>query len=287
MRVLVTGAHGFIGSWLLPELRKTFGDVVGVDRNEGDLTEPGQIERLLDTRRPDTVVHLAAKYGRLKGEVDPAFTVTQNAVVTTQVAKACGEAGVRLVYVSSSEAYGDQGDRTLVESDTYGALPHNIYGLSKRWGEEAARLYAPDGLLVLRLNMPYGPRQEGGWGACALINMMIQAVRHQPITVHRGAERSWCWVGDSVGAIRVVMENADEGVFNIGRDDEPTLMLDVARKACELADAPADLIREVDPPVRQTVVKRLSADKVRALGWRPEVDLDEGMARTLAWVSRS
>ena len=283
MKVLVTGANGFIGSWLKPELRSAH-DVVGVDRDDGDLTRPAVFECLLDAHRPHTVVHLAAKYGRLKGEVDPALTVTQNAVATTRVARACGKRGIRLVYVSSSEAYGDQGDRTVTEQDTYRALPHNIYGLSKRWGEEAARLYAPDGLLILRLNMPYGPRQEGGWGACALINIMAQALRREPIIVHRGAERSWCWVGDTARAIHTVIDHADEGVFNIARDDEPLPILTVAQKACELAGAPFDLIQEVAPPSRQTVVKRLSAERLRALGWRPKVDLDEGMRRTLDWV---
>ena len=191
-----------------------------------------------------------------------------------------------MVYVSSSEVYGDQGDHLITEADTYAALPHNVYGLSKRWGEEAAQLYAPDGLLILRLNMPYGPRQEGGWGSCALIQVMQKALHRQPIPIHRGAERSWCWAGDTASAIRLVMEKSDGGVFNIARDDDPTPMLDVARKACELTDAPLDLIREVDAPSRQTVVKRLSSEKLRALGWQPEVDLDEGMQRTLEWVRK-
>lgn len=283
MKVLVTGADGFIGSWLKPELQKTY-EVVGVDRAGGDVTKPQTIWRLLNEHQPDTVVHLAAKYGRLKGEVDPGLTVTQNAVASTRVAKACGEAGVRLVYVSSSEAYGDQGTHVCTEADTYAALPHNIYGLSKRWGEEAAALYAPDGLQVLRLNMPYGPRQEGGWGACALINVMYQALHRQPILIHRGAERSWCWVGDTVRAIRTVMESGQPGVFNVARDDDARLMLTVAQYACRLTDAPFDLIQEVDPPARQTVVKRLAAQKIRDLGWKPEVELGDGMAATLEWV---
>ena len=54
--------------------------------------------------------------------------------------------------------------------------------------------------------------------------------------------------------------------------------------ACDLAGAPYDLIELVDPPGRQTVVKRLATTKIRALGWRPEVSLEEGMQRVYEWV---
>jgi GDP-L-fucose synthase len=301
MKVLVTGARGFIGSYLTPELRAAGCHVVAVDREEGDLARPQLFDWMLAAHRPDMVVHLAAKYGRLKGEVDPAFTVEQNALVTTRVAKACGEHRVRLVYVSSSEVYGDCDEAVCLED--IGAVwmypnewpnesdqpqvgvgwaePHNMYGLSKLWGEQAAKLYAPEGLLILRLNMPYGPGQEGGWGACALIRILEQARDRTPIPVHRGAERSWCYITDTIRAMRLVIERSEGGVFNVGRDDNPVPIRQVAELACALMGAPYSLIREVDPPPMQTVVKRLSAEKIRALGWEPRVSLRDGMARTL------
>jgi nucleoside-diphosphate-sugar epimerase len=61
-------------------------------------------------------------------------------------------------------------------------------------------------------------------------------------------------------------------------------MLDLARKCCDLAGAPRTLIQEVDPPAMQTVVKRLDTSRLRALGWEPTVELDEGMREVLAWV---
>ena len=61
-------------------------------------------------------------------------------------------------------------------------------------------------------------------------------------------------------------------------------MLYVAELACELADSTPGRIKQIDPPAMQTVVKRLSTDKIRTLGWEPEVDLYEGMVRTMSWV---
>lgn len=285
MKILVTGADGFIGRHLTDEL-KTWHEVIACDRLDGDLREPGMADALVGLHLPEVVVHLAAKVGRQFGEDDPAETIADNAGMTALVAKACGAYGARMIYASTSEVYGDQGEQMCIEmmSDHRGRI-HNIYGLSKRWGEEACRLYAPEGLTILRLSMPYGPGLPWGRGRAAIINMLWQAETRQPITVHQGSERSWCWVGDTVRGIRMSIECAEEGVFNIGRDDASASMLEVAQRACLMVGADGDsLIEIVLAPGNQTVVKRLSTARLRSLGWRPEVDLDQGMKTTLGWV---
>lgn len=285
MRVAVTGAKGFVGSYLTTELAQAGHEVIAWDRDDGDLATPGRAHALIGAAAPDVVVHLAAKYGRLLGEVDPSFTVAQNAQVTVSVAQACGHFGVRLVYASSSEAYGDHGGRLITEDDLYQQLPHNIYGMTKRWGEEACRLYAPRDLLIVRLSMPYGPNQPVGYGRCALTTMLWHASNRQKIRVHQGAERSWCYVEDSVRAVRHLIET-QEGVFNVGRDDDQRPMTSIAQLACDLAFAPQTLIQEVTPPAMQTLVKRTSNAKLRATGFEPQVSLEDGMARTLAWLEQ-
>ena len=74
------------------------------------------------------------------------------------------------------------------------------------------------------------------------------------------------------------------GIWNVGRDDAAVPMLTVAQIACELTGADPNLIVQVEPPSMQTVVKRLSTERIRGLGWEPEVGLVEGMTRTLDWV---
>jgi nucleoside-diphosphate-sugar epimerase len=180
--------------------------------------------------------------------------------------------------------YGDQGTAICDEYEGPFGIPHNVYGLSKRWGEDACVLYAPDGLVILRFSMPYGPGLPAGRGRAAIINMLWQALRRQPIPVHVGAERSWCWVGDTVRAARLALEDG-AGAYNVGRDDAAIPMEYVATIACALTGADHNqLIDLVEAPPNQTVVKRLSTERVRSLGWQPEVDLHEGMERTLEWV---
>jgi nucleoside-diphosphate-sugar epimerase len=279
VKVLVTGAAGFIGSHLCPELEKSY-EVVPIDRVNGDLRRQSVVDNLLDLHRPDVVVHLAAKVGRLFGEDSPALTVLDNAGMTALVAKSCGERRIRLVYASTSEVYGDGAESTWEETAAMN-LPHNLYGLSKRWGEEVCHLYAPEGLVILRFSMPYGPGLPAGRGRAALVNFLHQAMNREPLTVHKDSERSWCWIGDTVRGVRMILESGESGAWNVGRDDNACPMRSVAEMACDLVAAPHSLIQEVDAPSRQTVVKRLSTAKLRSLGWKPEVELPEGMRRTL------
>lgn len=289
MKILVTGSSGFIGSHLVRELEESGHEVTPWDSartvSEDVLLFPERLHAALAAH--DVCVHLAAKVGRLFGEDDLLRTIMDNAGMTTLVARACGDRGVRLVYASTSEVYGDNGEQLCHEDDGPFTLPHNLYGTSKFWGEDACALYAPDGLTVLRFSMPYGPGLPAGRGRAAIINFLYNAHHRLPIPVHRDSERSWCWIGDTVRAARLVIERTQGGAFNIGRDDDPRPMWQVAQLACDLTGADADdLIRMIDPPERQTVVKRLSTEKIRGLGWEPRVELEDGMRRTLEVVRR-
>ena len=82
----------------------------------------------------------------------------------------------------------------------------------------------------------------------------------------------------------MIIEQTEGGAFNVGRDDQPRPMLDVARIACDLTGASHDLIEQVEAPGRQTVVKRLATERIRKLGWQPTLNLEAGMAATLDWV---
>lgn len=291
MRILVTGSHGFIGTWLVRELIMAGHKLGSCDFKVGgpggpfDLRVPGVATDVIEAARPEVVVHLAAKVGRLFGEDNPAETIIDNAGMTALVAQATGLFGARFVYASTSEIYGDNGAAECEEENGPFTLPHNVYGLSKGWGEDVAELYAPEGLTFLRFSMPYGPGLPAGRGRAAIINMLWQAKRNAPMPVHRGAERSWCWIGDTVRAARLAIEEG-EGAYNVGRDDDGVTMAEVARMACEIYDRdPDELIEFVDAPGNQTVVKRLATKRIGALGWRPEMPLEMGMDITAReWV---
>ena len=288
MKVIVTGGAGFLGTHLCFELEQHGHEVIVLDL---------KLSRWHDLRFPEIVatnfsehddadmcIHLAAKVGRLFGEDDPMETITDNVGMTALVAQQCGKHGIRLIYASTSEVYGDNGLQVCDEYDGPFTLPHNVYGISKHFGEDICRHYAPENLIVWRISMPYGPGLPAGRGRAAIINMLHQAMHSKKIPVHKKAERSWCYVTDTVRAMRLTLEGNVPGAFNVGRDDDPQSMLTVAKIACALTGADEKLISLVNPPEMQTVVKRLSTKRIRALGWEPEIPLMEGMRRTLEWV---
>ena len=280
MKILVTGAAGFIGSYLVPELGRWGHEVVAIDHNDADLRS--SLRPVLEYEKPDLVVHLAAAVGIDNCEQTLTNVVQSNAQATALLAKDCGDLGIRVAYTSTSEVYGADGSWT--EDDP---LPpqKNIYGMTKRWGEEVLRLYTDDPC-ILRLSMPYGPGVPPGHGRRSLDNFLWWAYHREPITVHRGAGRSWCWVEDSVRGMAQIITGAHGGVWNVGRDDAFISMLDLARACCALTNADPGIIKVMDPPRERTMGKRLVTDKLRSLGWTPNVELEEGLPQMLQWVKQ-
>jgi len=254
VKVLVTGSTGLVGTALLKELGH---DVVGVTRRDGDLAADGVAEGLLDKHEPDVVVHLAAAVAK----PGVAETVRDNVDATALVAAACGTRGVRLLHGSTTSV---------------GAT--SLYAAAKRWSEDAALFFVP-GATLLRLAYPYGPARG------AITTMIAQALRGDPITVHRGSVRSWCWVGDVARAISLLVDNDTPGAVTIGNDREPTSMRDLARLVCALTDAPEGLIQEVEPPYGPTVAEPYADARLAALGWSPTVALEDGVQLLVAGYS--
>jgi nucleoside-diphosphate-sugar epimerase len=254
VKILVTGSTGLVGTALLKELDH---DVVGLTRRDGDLAQDGVIERLLDKHAPDVVVHLAAAVAK------PAVaeTVRDNVDATALVAAACAAHDVRLLHGSTTSVTGV-----------------SLYAHAKRWSEDAALFFLPSATL-LRLAYPYGPARG------AITTMIAQALRRDPINVHRGSVRSWCWVGDIARAIALLVDNETPGVVTIGNDREPTSMFDLAQLVCNLTGAPVELIEEVEPPHGPTAAESYEDERLSALGWSANVTLEDGVRLLVAGYS--
>jgi len=286
MKILITGARGFIGTHLSRYLIKFGYDIIEIDFQDGDLREDGIADMLIGKNKPDLVIHLAAQVGIWFNEEDCFHAINSNTIMTLRIAKACAKYGARLMHTSTSEVYGEHGDEIIDEDAPLIGKPTGIYAISKRWSEDAAREYAPDGLIIIRPSMPYGPGAPVGKGRRAMDNMLWQAYHHKPILVHKGSARSWCWIGDIVRGWEMIIKSGKSGAFNIGRDDDERTMLWMAQEACKISGCSTDLIWEIEPPAKKIMIKRLSTKKLQSLGWKPTIELNEGMYKVFEWVKQ-
>jgi nucleoside-diphosphate-sugar epimerase len=311
VRVAVTGAAGYIGGWLMAELDRRGHQVCAQDLDHPpstadvhwlsfrtfDLCTQERI-RWLRTFEPEVVIHLAALYGRVWGEVDMVKTAGINAGLTAMLARDTAAHAARLMFVSSSEVYGDIANHRTCYTDARHGLvaplePMNMYGMSKKWGEEAAQRYAPDGLMITRLNMPYGPAicpplpgtvpdtsgKPGPVGYNVLHSMTWEAEHGFDLKVHTGTTRCLTWVGDTVRGLAMIMESGQSGIWNVNRNDDHRPVAELARKVIDLTGSTSQ-IRTEEPPPRVTLRKSLDNSGLLELGWRPTVNLDEGIKQT-------
>lgn len=298
MRYLVTGAAGFIGSYLLRTLVERGHDAVGWDaftdyydpalkeENARDLP----VERVdvaedeLDLAGFDGVFHLAGQPGVASfGHVFPVY-VRQNVLASQRLFEAAAAAGTRVVFVSSSSIYGDAGAYPTPE-DT---VPRPIapYGITKLACEHLAHAYGSEfglDVVTVRYFTIYGPRQRPDMAFAKMVSCLAEG---RPFQLYGDGtqSRSFTFVHDAVEATIAVMERARAGAtFNVGGGSEVSML-----EAIETLERIAGRRLEVVWMARRDGdAARTAADTTRireALGWSPETSFEEGLAAQWRWA---
>jgi len=299
MRYVVTGAAGFIGSHLAEALTAGGDEVVGVDcftdyydpalKEENarglDVRRLDLAEAPLDLEGVDGVFHLAGQPGvRSFGEAFPLY-LRRNVLATQKVFQAAAEAGVRVVFASSSSVYGEAERYPTPEDAT--PQPISPYGVTKLACEHLAAAYAAGfGLdaVLLRYFTVYGPRQRPDMFFRRVCDALASSGTFE---IYGSGEqsRSFTEVGDAVDATVAAMGSGAAGaVYNVGGGDEAS-MLEAIELLERIAGRTLD-VRHID--AARGDVRRTKADVSRvraALGWEPRVALADGLARMWSWAS--
>jgi len=195
----------------------------------------------------------------------------------------------RFVLASTSEVYGDplvhpQPESYLGNVSPVG--PRSAYDEAKRYAEALTmafhRLHELD-TKVVRIFNCYGPNLWPGDGR-AVSNLLAQAIRGEPLTIFGSGEqtRSFCYVDDEVEGILALLDSDHVGPMNIGNPDELTI-LELARTILQVTESRSPLVFSalpVDDPQRRRPDIGLAET---VLGWKPQVGLAEGLARTAEW----
>ncbi|MEE8175854.1 MAG: UDP-glucuronic acid decarboxylase family protein [Gemmatimonadota bacterium] len=301
MRILITGAAGFLGSHLCDRFRREGHSVVAIDNYitgtpenlahllgdgfelvQHDVTEYVHVPGVLDG-----ILHFASPASPTDYLELPIQTLKVGSLGTHKALGLAKAKEARFLLASTSEVYGDPLVHPQPES-YWGNVnpigPRGVYDEAKRFAEALTMAYRrAHGVdtRIVRIFNTYGPRMRPGDGR-VVSNFIVQALRGEPLTVYGdGAQtRSFCYVSDEVeGIYRLFMSDVTEPV-NIGNPDEfrvselADLVLELTGSSSEIRHLP---LPEDDPKVRQPDITRAR----ELLDWEPQVPLREGLAQTI------
>jgi dTDP-glucose 4,6-dehydratase len=307
VRVLITGAAGFLGSHLTDRFLRDGHEVVGIDNfltgNPDNLAHLAgapafrfirhDVSQYIFVDGPlDGVLHLASPASPIDYLEHPIPTLKVGALGTHNALGVAKAKGARFFLASTSEVYGDPLVHPQPESywgNVNPVGPRGVYDEAKRFAEAitmAYHRYHDVDTRIVRIFNTYGPRMRPRDGR-VVSNFIVQALRGEPITVYGDGSqtRSFCYVEDEVeGIYRLFMRGGPEPT-NIGNPDEYTVR-QLAELVVELTGTSSPIVyRDLpvdDPKVRQPDITRARAE----LGWEPRVDIREGLARTIGYFER-
>jgi dTDP-glucose 4,6-dehydratase len=301
---LVTGGAGFLGSHLCDYLLARGHRVVCVDNLETgslnniehlgdghdfefrmvDITSHFEVEEALDF-----VYHMASPASPIDYARLPLHTLKVGAYGTHNALGLAKAKRARFLIASTSEVYGDP----LVhpQPETYWGNvnpigPRGVYDEAKRYAEALTMAYLRQqgvNTCISRIFNTFGPKMRENDGR-AIPAFMGQALRGRPLTVFGDGSqtRSFCYVDDLIRGLVALAESDVHEPVNIGNPNEMSL-LEMAERILELTGTTSEIVYEAlpvdDPQVRQPDITRAKA----LLGWEPEVEVSEGLRRTIAY----
>lgn len=306
MRVLVSGAAGFLGSHLSDALLADGHSVIGVDN--------------LSTGFPENIAHLRSEprfdfveqdicLGFDPGPVDYIFnfaspasppdylrlgieTLTVGSIGTRNMLELARKYGSKFLQASTSECYGDPLEHPQTE-EYWGNVnpigPRSVYDESKRFAEALVMAYHRyEGLSthLARIFNTYGPRLHGNDGR-VISNFMTQALRGDDLTVYGDGSqtRSFCYVSDEIEGIMGLSRTDEHLPVNIGNPSEWTV-LECARAVLRVTGSKSGIVHRALPQ-DDPVQRRPDISKARRLfGWEPKIDLETGLNLCREYFSR-
>ncbi len=302
MRVLITGAAGFLGSHLCDRFLADGHQVVGVDNFVTG--SPDNIAHLIGNPAFSFLQHDVTNFIYVEGPLDgvlhfaspaspidylelPIQTLKVGSLGTHKTLGLAKAKNARYLLASTSEVYGDPEVHPQRE-DYWGHVnpigPRGVYDEAKRFAEAmtmAYRRYHEVDTRIVRIFNTYGPRMRPYDGR-VVSNFIVQALRGDPLTVYgEGAQtRSFCYVSDLIEGIYRLFLSEEPGPVNIGNPGEFTV-LELAKKVIAMTGSRSEIefrpLPQDDPKQRKPDISLAR----RALGWEPHVDLEEGLTLTI------
>lgn len=305
-KILVTGGAGFLGSHIVDSLVEKSHRIFVLDNLlTGDTTnihkhiESNRVEFLnYDVQNHieisedlDVVMHLASAASPKAYTQFPINTLKAGSIGTINTLGLAKNKKAKYLITSTSEIYGDP--KESPQKETYWGNvnpigPRSMYDEAKRFSEACVTSYNNIHNLntrIVRLFNTYGPRMKLNDGR-VVTNFIVQALKGEDITVYGDGSqtRSFSYVQDTVNGIVSLMESEHNDVFNIGNPTEITIN-ELASKIIEITNTNSKLINK-DLPQDDPKQRKPDITKAKTLlNWEPKVKLEDGLTKTIDWVS--
>jgi UDP-glucose 4-epimerase len=305
VRIAVTGGAGFIGSHVADAFTERGDDVLvvddlssgrrdqvpaGAELAEVDVADHEALSGLLENFRPQLICHLAAQASVTVSVTDPELDFASNVRGTFVICQQAGAHGARVVFASTGGALYGSGV-PIPTPESHVPAPLSPYGASKLAGEAFVATQARShGLahVVLRLGNVYGPRQSphGEAGVVAIFSDRLLDGRRPVVYGHGQPTRDYVHVADVTRAFVLAADTETSGTFNVGWGREVSVLelLGILQRVADTAVEP-----QLEP-LRPGELDRSAIDSraaAAAFGWKPQIELDEGIAQTFRWYAEA
>jgi dTDP-glucose 4,6-dehydratase len=306
MRVLVTGAAGFVGSHLTDALLADGHSVLGVDnfctgssKNIGHLNREPRFEFMehdicqsFDPGRVDYVFNFASPASPVDYFKLGIETLMVGSLGTRNTLDIAKRYDAKFLHASTSECYGDPLVHPQTE-DYWGHVnpigPRSVYDEAKRFSEAlvmAYHRYERVSTRLVRIFNTYGPRLQGSDGR-VISNFMMQALKGEELTVYgEGSQtRSFCYVSDEVEGILGLSRTDEHLPVNVGNPSEWTI-LECAKAVLRVTGSKSTIVYR-PLPQDDPLQRKPDISKARRLfGWEPKIDLETGLRLSLEYFRR-
>jgi GDP-L-fucose synthase len=294
-RVFVAGHRGLVGSAIVRRLADENCEVLTATRTELDLLDQAAVRRWMDEQRPDAIFLAAAKVGGiLANDTYPADFLYQNLMIEANVIEAAHRSEVsKLLFLGSSCIYPKFSEQPIQESSLLtGSLePTNEwYAVAKIAGIKLCQAYrkqhGDDFISAMPTNL-YGPGDNFDLQSSHVLPALIRKahdakIAGKPEMVIWGTgspRREFLYVDDMADAcVHLMKVYSDHEHVNVGSGDDISIY-DLTQTVCDVVGYTGAIVKDETKP-DGTPRKLMAADKLRALGWEPTVDLRDGIKRT-------
>ncbi|RMX05477.1 NAD-dependent epimerase/dehydratase family protein [Legionella jordanis] len=290
MRVLVTGANGFIGRYLCPFLVKNDFEIDTVSfRNVEDVNH-------YDLADYDAIIHLAALAHQMQGAPDEAYMSSNYELTKALADKAKSSKVGRFIFISSVKVYGETSADQVLNEDS-ACLPQDAYGQSKLLAEQYLQSMADDQfkIAILRLPLVYGPEVKGNFLSLLNLHANKKLIPFKNII----AQRSMVFVGNVCALIMTLLSYQGNQQIFIAADDVEPIQINVLSELmlqglgrqrqvlfCRFPALMQWLIKQFKPEIHRRLFedfKFTAARTFNELAYQPAFTIKEGIEKTCNW----